>query len=68
MAFQLQFGPRRTHVQEVLDRHLASLPPEAQQNRDDRLWRLALHRMDARKYTVEQVDLPASVEKDTSQT
>jgi ABC-type dipeptide/oligopeptide/nickel transport system ATPase component len=40
----------RDKVWDILDSHFATLPPLNQQNDDDRLWRLALSRMDLRKY------------------
>jgi hypothetical protein len=48
----LQLGPYAQRTQALLDRHLAALPPKDQQDEKDRLWRLALHRMDLRQYTV----------------
>lgn len=48
----LQLGPLATRVQALLDKHLATLPAKEQQNDDDRLWRLAIHRMDFRQYIV----------------
>lgn len=51
-AANLQLGPLRPQVHEILDGHRASLPAIADQNDEDRIWRLALHRMDMRQYTV----------------
>ncbi len=48
----LQLGPLAPRVQALLDKHLAALPPKDQQDKDDLLWRLAIHRMDFRQYTV----------------
>ena len=48
LALKLQFGTQRERVWEVLDRHRAALPPVEEQSDEDRLWRLALHRMDIR--------------------
>ena len=48
----LQLGPFAPRVHAILDRHLAELPPTSQQNESDLLWRLAIHRMDIRQYTV----------------
>jgi len=39
-------------VQAMLDAHRNAMPPVAQQDENDRVWRLALHRMDLRQYTV----------------
>src|SRR5262249_23486317 len=41
----LQFGPLAARVQHALDKHLAALPPKAEQTDSDLVWRLALHRM-----------------------
>ena len=49
------FGPR-VHV--VLDKHLAALPPKEQQEKNDHLWRLAIHRMDLRQYTISDTPGP----------
>lgn len=46
----LQLGPLAVRVQEILDRHRAALPAPEKQDEGDRVWRLALHRMDARLY------------------
>ena len=48
----LQLGPFTPRVHALLDNHLAALPPKEQQDEDDRLWRLAIHRMDLRQYAV----------------
>ena len=49
---QLQFGPYAPRVYAILDRHLAALSPQLQQDEADLRWRLALRRMDLRQYTV----------------
>ncbi|WP_434047590.1 MULTISPECIES: nSTAND1 domain-containing NTPase [Sorangium] len=49
-VLNLQLGPLAVRVQEVLDRHRAALPAPERQDEGDRVWRLALHRMDARRY------------------
>jgi hypothetical protein len=46
----LQLGPLAPRVHEILDRHRAEMPPVDEQDEDDRVWRLALHRMDLRQY------------------
>ena len=48
----LQCGPYAPQVHAILDRHLAALPPQSQQNETDLWWRLALRRMELRQYTV----------------
>jgi MoxR-like ATPase len=46
----LQFGPLAARVHEIIDRHRAAMPLVAEQTDDDRVWRLALDRMDVRRY------------------
>lgn len=53
----LQLGPLASRVHDILERHLAALPPKEEQKEDDRVWRLAIYRMDLRQYTVS--DMPA---------
>ena len=48
----LQMGPLRSRVHESLDRYRAEMPPVGEQDAQDRLWRLAMHRMDLRQYIV----------------
>ena len=48
----LQLGPVADRVQQILDRHRDALPPAAEQTDDDRVWRLSMHRMDLRRYSV----------------
>ena len=55
---KLQLGPFAPRVHALLDNHLAALPPKEQQDKDDRLWRLAIHRMDLRQYTVSDTPGP----------
>ena len=55
---KLQLGPFAPRVHALLDDHLAALPPKEQQHKDDRLWRLAIHRMDLRQYTVSDTPGP----------
>jgi hypothetical protein len=52
LAIQLQTGPQRNRVREILDNYDRRLPPAEQQTEADKLWRLALLRMDLRKYEV----------------
>lgn len=49
---QLQASPFAERVHAALDAHIAALPPIAEQTEDDQVWRIALHRMDLRKYRV----------------
>jgi hypothetical protein len=48
----LQLGPLAPRVHAILDGHLAALPPKSDQDKSDLKWRLALHRMDFRQYTI----------------
>jgi hypothetical protein len=48
----LQLGPLAPRVREILDQHRAAMPPIEEQEEEDRIWRLAIHRMDLRQYTV----------------
>lgn len=48
----LQLGPLSVRVHELLDQLRAAMPPIEEQDEDDRIWRLAVHRMDVRKYTI----------------
>jgi hypothetical protein len=57
---RLQLGPLRPRVYAVLDQHGAALPPVAEQDDEDRMWRLAMHRMDMRQYTISE--MPESTE------
>ena len=52
--FQLQFGPHASRVHQILDQHRAELPPLENQNREHRVWRMALNRMDSRCHTVSE--------------
>jgi hypothetical protein len=49
------FGPR---VQKVLDQHRTALAPLGAQTERDRIWRLALHRMDLRLHHATTVNAP----------
>jgi hypothetical protein len=62
----LQLGPLAPRVHEILDQHRADMPAVEEQEEEDRLWRLALHRMDLRQYTIstEQAQLPVAKETD----
>ena len=54
----LQLGPFAPRIHALLDNHLAALPPKDQQDEGDRLWRLAIHRMDLRQYSVSDTPGP----------
>jgi energy-coupling factor transporter ATP-binding protein EcfA2 len=47
----LQLGPLAASVHEILDQHRAALPPVSEQDEGNRVWRLAIHKMDLRQYT-----------------
>jgi hypothetical protein len=50
LAIKLQLGAQRDTVWLILDGYRAGLPEIKEQTDGDRLWRLALHRMDVRTY------------------
>ena len=52
LVFRLQFTPLRDEVRHIIDRFRDSLPPPEDQTEDDKTWRIALHRMDARNFSV----------------
>jgi hypothetical protein len=47
----LQLGHLANRVHEMLDQHRVTMPAISEQTEGDRVWRLALHRMDLRQYT-----------------
>lgn len=55
----LQLGKHAARVHAVIDAHLSAMPPLTEQSENDRLWRLALHRIDLRQYDIPE-DVPAS--------
>lgn len=57
----LQLGPLAARVHEILDRYRAEMRSVEEQNEEDRIWRLAMHRMDLRQYTIAEDALEASV-------
>lgn len=61
---ELQLGRLATRVQETLDRHRESLPPAGEQDENDKMWRLALHRMDLRQYTASDEPPVAAEDKE----
>ena len=54
----LQLGPFAPRVHTILDRHLSALPPNSEQGKSDLMWRLAIHRMDLRQYTISDASEP----------
>ena len=59
LAGQLQFMDKRQDVQDIMDRHYEGIPDGDDRTKDDRLFLLALHRMDARKWELRD-EVPAS--------
>jgi hypothetical protein len=59
----LQVGPFASRVHAMLDAHLAALPAREQQNKEHRVWRLAIHRMDLRQYTISPLEAEAAAER-----
>jgi len=49
---KLQLTPLAARVHQAIDAYRGELPPLEEQTEEDQLWRLALHRMDLRGYTV----------------
>lgn len=54
-AIRLQNTPWREAVERVIDVHKSQLPTTEAQSDDDRIWRIALHRMDLRAYSEEPI-------------
>jgi hypothetical protein len=48
----VQLGQHCARVEQLIDRHRQDMPPIDEQTDEDRVWRLSLHRMDLRQYTV----------------
>ena len=51
---ELQLGPFAPRVTAALDAHKQSLPPVSTQTEEQRMWRLALHRMDLRAHRLSE--------------
>lgn len=71
LAVKLQLGEHRDAVWRILDEYRAALPEAGAQTEADRLWRLALHRMDVRTYRLQIMDAEAAEETsdgDTTET
>ena len=64
VILNLQLGPFASRAHEVLDRHRAEMPPLEEQTEGDRIWRLALQRMDLRQYTVSEHIAEAPVDSE----
>lgn len=64
----LQLTPTGKHVHDLIDKHRASMPAVDEQTEADRVWRLALHRMDLRQYEIsDQQDGNALADTDESE-
>jgi hypothetical protein len=63
LALRLQLGGQRNAVQQIIDAHRQALPEASKQTEEDKLWRLALHRMDLRNHTAEIIEVPPGTEK-----
>ena len=62
----LQFGPNASRVYEVIDQHLGNIPSVDLRTENDRIWLLALRRMDLRQYSVtEAIIEPPNSELDS---
>ena len=59
LAINLQLADTRDEVWKIIDGHYALLPDGAERSEEDRTFLLALHRMDIRKWELEEV-LPVS--------
>ena len=59
LAVNMQLAETRDEVWEIIDGHYALLPDGAERSEEDRTFLLALHRMDIRKWEMEEV-LPVS--------
>ena len=59
LAINLQLTEKREEVWKIIDSHYSLLPDGAERTEEDRTFLLALHRMDIRKWELEEV-LPAS--------
>ena len=60
----LQLGPFALRVHEILDGYQADMLPLEEQTEGDRIWRLALQRMDLRQYTVSEHIAEAPVDSE----
>lgn len=65
LAVKLQLNEGRESIHALIDRHRSSLPPTDEQTEEDRLWRLALHRMDVRGFRALE-ELPPEEAEDSA--
>ena len=64
VSLNLQLGPFAPRMHEILDGYQAAMPPMEEQTEGDRIWRLALQRMDLRQYTVSEHIAEAPVDSE----
>ncbi|MFH0922716.1 MAG: hypothetical protein V1811_01510, partial [Candidatus Micrarchaeota archaeon] len=53
--------PLRDRIYSILDQFYKELPTEEEQSEGDKIWRIALHRMDARHFKAEESKEPGKV-------
>ena len=61
LAFRLQLTPLRDKIWSILDQFQKALPPEEEQSNADKIWRIALHRMDTRHFIAEEGKEPGQI-------
>jgi len=61
LAFRLQLTSLREKVWKILDRFFALLPSRDEQTKEDKIWRVALHRMDTRHFEAHEGQEPGQV-------
>lgn len=61
LVFRLQWTPLRDSIWSFLDNFYKELPSEEEQTEGDKMWRIALHRMDARHFKTEKGKEPGQV-------
>lgn len=61
LVFRLQWTSLRDRIWSILDELHKLLPPEAAQSEEDKTWRIALHRMDARHFKAIEGKEPGQV-------
>ena len=59
LALEMQLRGQSRQIQNIIDGHLAEMPPEAQRTDEDRSWLWALHRMDLRCLNVGNMSFPS---------
>jgi hypothetical protein len=64
-VLNLQLGPLTPRVYEILDQLRTEMPSVEEQDENDRIWRLAIHRMDLRQYTIAEEEYEVPVDPDS---